>query len=266
MYQPVDFFIEDKGASWLTVGDGRYGLDAIRLKRKGVISVSPSDISESLLRKSKEDNLIDHYFVENAESLSFEDNSFDFVFCKESYHHFPRPMIALYEMIRVARKAVILLEPNDNRFSPLNRLLYHIRKTLGKVRHFDQNNFEELGNYVYSISEREIEKVALGLNLPAVAFKGINDYYVKGCEYEPISLRSKGYRKIRIMVLIMDVLSRLRLTKPNLLMAIIFNNSVNEETCKKLRDNGWNVNILPGNPHADPLPDIPPDDPAKKET
>jgi SAM-dependent methyltransferase len=45
---------------------------------------------------------------ENAEQLSFEDESFDFVLCKEAYHHFPRPMIALYEMIRRRCRLIVL--------------------------------------------------------------------------------------------------------------------------------------------------------------
>ena len=44
--------------------------------------------------------------------------------------------------------------------------------------------YEEVGNFGYAISEREMEKVALGLGLPAVAFKGLNDRYEKGVEFE----------------------------------------------------------------------------------
>lgn len=40
-----------------------------------------------------------------------QDDAFDYVLCKDSYHHMPRPMIALYQMLRVARRAVVLIEP-----------------------------------------------------------------------------------------------------------------------------------------------------------
>src|SRR5690606_3411078 len=80
-------------ASWLTVGDGRYGLDAMYLRSRGAKALA-TDISGILLEEAKAQGLIDDYRVENAEHLSFASESFDFVFCKESYHHFPRPMCA----------------------------------------------------------------------------------------------------------------------------------------------------------------------------
>ena len=104
--------------------------------------------------------------VENAESLSFEDEAFNFVLCKEAYHHFPRPMIALYEMLRVARKAVVLIEPFD-RFvvSPLPERAWNGAKRLaaaakgrpvGRPARFQ---YESVGNFIYTISHRELEKV-----------------------------------------------------------------------------------------------------------
>src|SRR6266540_2815096 len=90
-----------RNAKWLTVGDGRYGLDSVRLRRLFSISVVlPTDIASFLLEKGKANN----YSAENAECLTFADNSFGVVFCKESYHHFPRPPVALYEIIRAAEE------------------------------------------------------------------------------------------------------------------------------------------------------------------
>jgi len=106
--------LTDKNSSWLTIGDGRWGLDSIRIKEYGFSDVLPTDISEVLLLESKKNGKIANYSVENAEKLSFADNQFDYVFCKESYHHFPRPYIALYEMLRVAKKGIFLIEPNDS--------------------------------------------------------------------------------------------------------------------------------------------------------
>ena len=113
MYEPVRAFSHDPDARWLTVGDGRFGLDSIRIRRLGFTSVLPTDIGDGLLEQSFRRGLITEYRVENAERMSFADNSFDVVFCKESYHHFPRGPLALYEMLRVARHAVILVEPRD---------------------------------------------------------------------------------------------------------------------------------------------------------
>lgn len=47
-----------------------------------------------------------------AESLPFEDNEFDIVFCANLLHHLENPLDAVREMKRVAKHHVILLEPN----------------------------------------------------------------------------------------------------------------------------------------------------------
>src|SRR5882724_2301680 len=104
--KPIASFYHDK--KWLSIGDGRYGLDSYRLNKIFNIDVFPTDISKNMLEKAREMGIVKDYSVENAEQLSFSDQSHDVVFCKESFHHFPRPIIALYEMIRVSREAVVL--------------------------------------------------------------------------------------------------------------------------------------------------------------
>jgi ubiquinone/menaquinone biosynthesis C-methylase UbiE len=114
MYQVLDpILVTETKAKWLTVGDGRYGKDSRYITEKGGDALA-TDISGYLLKEAKDLGYITEYKVENAESLSFHDSEFDYVFCKESYHHFPRPMLALYEMLRVAKRGVILVEPNDS--------------------------------------------------------------------------------------------------------------------------------------------------------
>src|SRR5262245_21245291 len=220
MYEAVDCFKVERESKWLTVGDGRFGLDSIRIREKGFANVTPYDISEALLKRSKEEGRIRHYRVENAESLSFESDEFDYVFCKESYHHFPQPLNALYEMLRVARKAVILVEPNDVCDSPFTRLKHGLKSVIRGGTHPDAGNYEESGNYIYSVSKRELEKVALGLNLAGIATKGLSDCFVEGCEFAPASWKSPIYRKIRIRCALRSGMSRLRLHKFPLLMAV----------------------------------------------
>ena len=112
MYQILDPILKVKSSKWLTVGDGRYGKDAKYIIDNGCEALA-TDISDALLQEAKNIGYINEFKKENSESLSFDDSKFDYVFCKESYHHFPRPMLALYEMLRVASKGVILIEPND---------------------------------------------------------------------------------------------------------------------------------------------------------
>ena len=166
MYEPViDALRSTKNDEWVTVGDGRYGLDAIRMQRAGFTNVLPTDISSNMLAESKRRGLIRRYSVENGEALSFGDGRFDYVLCKEALHHSPRPPAMIYELLRVARKGVVLIEPQD---------------------HKDRGDkYEEAGNYVYSLSRREMSKLARAANLAAVATKGQNDAFEAGLEFEP---------------------------------------------------------------------------------
>src|SRR5215510_16553600 len=222
MYEAVDHFASDLGATWLTIGDGRFGLDAIRISEKGFVHVLPTDISETLLKKSKEEGRIANYSVENAERLTFEDERFDYVLCKEAYHHFPRPGLALYEMLRVARKAVVLIEPCDTSEVPFRRLKHSVKQLLRGPSHIDSTFYEESGNYIYSITRREMEKIALGINLPRIATKGLSDHYIEGCEFEPASWRSPAYRRIRVRCALKDLAARSGLHDASLLMAVLF--------------------------------------------
>jgi SAM-dependent methyltransferase len=270
MYEGARAFIHRPDLRWLTVGDGSYGLDSIRLRGMGFTGVLPSDIGGALLDQAKSRGIIGDYAIENAESLSFADESFDLVLCKESYHHFPRPMIALYEMLRVAKVAVVLAEPRDFAidYGPtratgpkaiLRSLATWIRDRRGKPHPpladrelyilDDDARYEESGNYLYSISSRELEKVALGMNLPAIALKGINDSYIAGGEFEPASESSALFREMRQAVAEADERTRGGRGATNMLLAIIFKTEPDETSRQFLADSGWIVRDLPRNPH-----------------
>lgn len=253
MYQVLDPILnEEPDAEWLTVGDGRYGNDAKYILRKGVDALA-SDISEILLKEAKDSEYLPDYRVENAESLSFADSEFDYVLCKESYHHFPRPMIALYEMLRVARRGVLLIEPNDT-FTSNKSIETIIRNAKNWIKLFlnrpinNQHSFEESGNYVYSISRREIEKVALGLNYSMVAFKGINDAYFEGVEYEKLSSNGPLLKKVRKQIKKADMRCKFGLADYGVLSAIIFKTKPSDELLLGLTKGGYEIINLPKNP------------------
>jgi ubiquinone/menaquinone biosynthesis C-methylase UbiE len=255
MFGSIDPLIDEfKGASWLTVGDGTYGTASIYIKRKGGNAL-PVDIHVSLLEMAKENRMIEDFRKENAEALSFADNSFDFSFCKEAYHHFPRPFIALYEMLRVSKKAVVLCEPADWLPSPMPRRTLQlikngIKKSLGKnVPHSDTGNYEEIGNYVYSLSERELQKLALGMGLPTVAFKRFHDVYMEGVEFEKAEPGSRLLKKIKKAISKNDLLCRLGLSTKGHMTAIIFKEKPSPALREKLRGAEFDVIDLPANPY-----------------
>ena len=156
LFKSIDpLFITYTDATWLTIGDGQFGREAHYIREKG-LKVLATDISDLLLKEGKAMGYIDDYRKENAESLSFLDNSFDFVLCKGSFHHFPRPMIGLYEMLRVAKKGVVLIEPNDPYIGlSFFEVLIRDLKDFAKYIVMLQTELEFSSNYVSCQHEEE---------------------------------------------------------------------------------------------------------------
>lgn len=257
MYEFADCLVGRNDSEWLTVGDGRWGLDSIRLKNKGYARVLPTDICEHLLKVSHEHGHIHKYAVENAEKLSFDNSTFDFVLCKESLHHFPRPYIALYEMLRVARVAVFLIEPND-KTPEMNEIFQFCREyeQHGKAlfRQRKEPGWEGSGNYVFSISRRELEKIALALNYPQVVYKGLNDHYIQGCEFELADPdRSQMFKNILGHIASENERCSRGESDHGLLMAGIFKEMMQKNERMEFAQRGWTIIDLPRNPYAKAL-------------
>jgi SAM-dependent methyltransferase len=214
-------------AVWLTVGDGRCASEAQYLKRRGAKAIA-SDICPTLLIEAHRRGVIDEYRVENAEKLSLADESVDLVLCKEAYHHFPRPMMALYEMLRVARVAVVLHEPFD-RFlhSPFLEAAWNRVKSLparltGRYKPDLPFRFEPTGNFIYTISRREMQKAAMALDLPCLAFATMNDCYMEGVETAPAVDGNALFEQVRRRIARLDLLCRLRLRQPQIMTTVVF--------------------------------------------
>jgi ubiquinone/menaquinone biosynthesis C-methylase UbiE len=266
MYRCLDPVLKGfPGAQWVTVGDGRYGNDAHYLEQGGA-KATATDIADTMLKKAKADGYISNFSKENAERLSFADNSFDFALCKESYHHFPRPMLALYEILRVARRGIVLIEPDE---SPVFTGGRHVLKmavkeamiAVGLSRMFRERNtsviddgsnwYEDVGNFGYAISRREMERVALGVNLPTVAFAGLNDHYIEGVENELTSADAKLFREVKAEIARQDRESKRGFSRgrPKLLVAMILKQVPDAAFRAALVGAGYEVKDLPRNPY-----------------
>lgn len=159
--------------SVLTLGD-KYCRDASFIKNQLQCYSVASDLELSRMFQAKSMGYVDEILNINAENISLNDESFDVVFCKESYHHFSRPQLALYEMLRVAKEAVVIIEPNDIRKNGIENFIED-----GDYL----DSFEDVGNYKYQVSLREILKTARALRLPHVGVIGFNDPYKKPFVY-----------------------------------------------------------------------------------
>jgi SAM-dependent methyltransferase len=92
-----------------------------------------------------------------AEELPFETGSFDIVFCGNLLHHLVDPVVAVREMARVARKHVLLLEPNAQ-----NPLMY----LFGLLKKPERGTLKFTPQYLRSLAYRS------GLRLRAATSQG----------------------------------------------------------------------------------------------
>ena len=252
MLSPLKTFISCD-TSWLTIGDGRFGTDAHFIISQGG-KAHASDISDKLLKIGNEAGFINSFSEENAEQLSFSDNSFDYVLIKEAFHHFPRPWIALYEAFRVCKKGVILIEPRDDKnsirkmaFSKLGRFL---KKLLGKKNY--NYDFETVGNFVYRVNPKELEKFLLGMHYRYIATTGVNDYYAPGAEFiDMLTTSAKEKRvikKAKTVIALRDFLSFTGFSE-GLLIATLFKEAPTEQLKELLAQSSWKLKELPKNPY-----------------
>lgn len=157
-----------KPVSLLSVGDN-LARDAGYFKRLFPDSwCIASDLHADGIHTAAKEGWVDAALSADVEALPFGDGEIDCVVAKEAFHHWPRPMLGVYEMLRVARKAILLIEPFD--------VMHGIARPLPETHSFC-DDYEEVGNYKYQISLREMLKVAWSLYYPAVAAVGFNDPY-----------------------------------------------------------------------------------------
>jgi len=114
--------------------------------------VEPGEVVKSITEEKP--NIT--YQIQNCEALALDSRSFDLVLCKEGLHHLARPVQGLYEMLRVCRDAVVIMEPNH---TMAGRILQILR--LGSVYETNQqNNLECRDNFVYRWSRRQLESIS----------------------------------------------------------------------------------------------------------
>jgi len=243
----------NKNESWLALGDGM-GTDANWLEQHH-IDATATDISDYILKQAHQQGYIKKYKVENAEKMSAETNSYDIVLCKEAYHHFPRPYIALYEMIRVAKKAVVLIEAID--IGIQMPIIVALKNILGRFNTNwinkvwkNQFSFEIVGNYVYKISEREMEKVAMGMNLPYVAYKGINPHFNTTLDLNVPKENSSVFTSIKRKIFWRNLLCKLGITPYQMMTCVIFTSEPSDVELSKLKSSGFKIVKLPKNPYV----------------
>lgn len=91
---------------------GGVGGEGTYFANRGFTDVTVSDFSENALEICRHRDPRLKTRLLNAEEMDLEDASYDFVLVQDGLHHLPRPVLGYTEMLRVARRAVVVIEPH----------------------------------------------------------------------------------------------------------------------------------------------------------
>ncbi|RZV48526.1 MAG: class I SAM-dependent methyltransferase [Acidimicrobiales bacterium] len=92
---------------------GGVGKEASQLRRAGFFDVTNTDFSPAAVEISMQREPTLKHRRLDAENIDLPDESIDLVLVQAGLHHLPRPVTGFNEMVRVARKAVIVIEPHS---------------------------------------------------------------------------------------------------------------------------------------------------------
>lgn len=152
-------------------------------------------------------------------------------------------------MLRVARIGIIINEPqdpmsNDSLYAQADGAREEYENTVYKNHAFF---FEQVGNYIYRFSKRELQKMAYGLGLKYVAFRGIND--MDGSGFPDINTSPEAFNLVCQTLAAKDHFSSQGYRRFENIMAIIFTVSQLPEGLREdLIGNGWELMELLDNP------------------
>jgi len=136
----------------LDVG-GSEGYKAAMARDFFSIEAFSSDISKTACDRAN-----DLYNVPTKPSdmrkLDFESESFDIVLCSESVEHVVDPKLCIEEMLRVAKKAVLITVPHESHEIVAQNI--HEGEMHGHVNYFDIYSFEYLRRQGYEVRVRKI--------------------------------------------------------------------------------------------------------------
>jgi len=91
---------------------GGVGGEGTYLANRGCRSVAVSDFSSAALEICKQRDPRLATVQQNAEALTVPDNAYDVVLVQDGLHELRRPTLGLSEMLRVARRAAVVIEPH----------------------------------------------------------------------------------------------------------------------------------------------------------
>ncbi len=163
-------------SSLLDVG-GAEGYQTNLVKHFFGAKVQHCDLSEQACRRSKEIFKIESVSADIC-NLSFKTSSFDVVLCSEALEHVPNYNKAIYELLRVARNAVVITVPHESKES--------IKKGIEKqkphthLHNFTTKSLNFLRSDVHLVMNRQI--INQLLRIPGIIVEAIPRKHHEWCQ------------------------------------------------------------------------------------
>jgi SAM-dependent methyltransferase len=137
--------------------------DAAVLRRCGFSRITLSNITGTGEGSDETDGL--PVIAVDAEEIRIPDNSYDVLFVHEVIHHCRSPHRALCEMLRVARRQVVMMEPNESAFmSLLTRLGFSFPYEIAAVVNNDYMRGgvrnSQIPNFIFRWNARSVHQLA----------------------------------------------------------------------------------------------------------
>jgi SAM-dependent methyltransferase len=106
---------------------------------------------------------------QDAQEMSFEDESFEWAFVADGLHHVPAPHRALLEMYRVARRGIIVIESRHSLTMRVANLLglspeYELEAVVDNDFRYGGLNNTQIPNHIYRWTEEEFIKTIKSYN------------------------------------------------------------------------------------------------------
>lgn len=152
--------IEAREPTILDAGCGEGFIDALLMEKFAYTNLVGLEYADEAIKIAKQINPEVRYIQGDITKMPFQDHAFDIVISTEVLEHLEEPGIALKELIRVAKKFVLITVPHEPWFCLGNMLVLKNVNRLGNpidhINHWTKKSFqsflqkEEMSNWKVS--------------------------------------------------------------------------------------------------------------------
>jgi len=155
------------------------------------------DLSKSMIKVGKKyiSNKKIKFYIMSADKMSFKEGSFDYILCKDSFHHFNNPLKVLREMYSVLKKGGSIYSIDLRRDAP-EEVIYQIVQLASQLNVENAILYLESNRASFTIKEMKTLLKKAGIRrykifVPKIKKSFLKDYGLKSNDYLTASVYLK---------------------------------------------------------------------------